>query len=173
MKFAPMLVWLSAAAVLPGCAAYDRAMRANEARQLAWFGPGAGPCAFGGATEEADAHCALVTGGTETLLQAVNARILARHQGADPAAHVEAASQILARNGSLRLERLQTCRGGDKAPCAVALLVTDGEGERFVLDSGLVVRPTLGLAGVATFAAFEEMYAGRYSVGASQPAAAP
>ena len=173
MKYAPRLVWLSAVALLPGCAAYDRALRGNEARQLAWFGPGLGPCAFGGVTEEADAHCARVTGGTESLLIAVNARVLARRQGADPAAHIQAATRILARHDTLRLEHLLTCRAGDKAPCAVSLLVTDDEGGRFVLDSGLVVKPGLSADGVATFAAFEQMYAGHYSVGASQPAAAP
>jgi hypothetical protein len=176
MRHFEAMVFAASAALLGGCAAMEQAMekttRRNEARQLAWTGPGIGPCAFGGVTPLADEHCAMLTWGPEGVLIAVNNKARARlGPGASAQAHVEQVSRILVRHEDLKSERLYSC-APDLAPgedCHVSLLVTTADGERFVLDNGTVVGAAAAADGVATLAAFELMVDGDYAVG-SPPA---
>lgn len=169
MKRMTVVAGILMAFLLGGCAAMEQANRRNEARQLAWTGPGAGPCAFGGVTPEADAHCGLVTSGPEGVLLAINGRVSRKlGPGADPGARIEAASRLLARHEDLRTERLYTCPRGavDAAACRAVLLVTAADGERYVLDSGAVLGEQVAPDGVASFMAFELFVNGDYAVGA-------
>lgn len=146
-----------AAALLGGCAAMERATLREEARQLAWTGPGAGPCLFGGVTERAVEHCARINFGTRGLLVAVNERVRARLDGRECTEHVAALRVALARHKDLRTEPIYTCPAalGELDECHVSLLVTSRDGERFVLDDGAVVDGWVGVGGVASLAAFE------------------
>lgn len=162
MAFAAMV------ALLGGCAAMEKSDRRIEARQLAWTGPGIGPCAFGGVTPLADAHCSMLNWGPEGVLTAINQKAIRRvGQGAGALAHVEEVSRILLRHEDMSAERLYTCRrdATSEADCHVSLLVTAVDGERFVVDSGRVVGQTMASHGVATFMVFELFVNGVYAVG--------
>lgn len=143
--------------VLGGCAALERSTLRTEARQLAWTGPGAGPCLFGGVTARADEHCARINFGVEGVLYAVNGQVRAQ-LGSDRNCerHVAAAQRALAHHADLRTEPVYSCPAGARArgECHVSLLVTTIQGERYVLDNGAVVRDTVGAHGVAAFTAF-------------------
>ena len=135
---------------------------ATEASQLAWSGPGAGPCLFGGVTERAVDHCAQINFGVEGLLIAINDRTRARFSDGESTKHVAALQRELAPHRDLRTEPIYTCGAASGGPgeCHASLLVTKRDGERFVLDNGAVVNDTVGAGGVASFAAFEEAVGG-------------
>lgn len=159
---------LAAAALLGGCAAMERTEQRNEARQLAWTGPGMGPCAFGGVTERADEHCAMVSWGPEGVLHAVNSKVRARLPAtANCVDHVEKVRQELARHTSMKAERIYSCPQAtrSKNECHVSVLVTTADQTRFVLDNGSVVVDQIGADGVTTLAAFERQVEGAYWVG--------
>lgn len=139
---------------------------ADEARQLAWTGPGSGPCLFGGVTERADEHCAQINFGIEGVLAVINDRALAR-SGRGGVSHVTALRRELAHRADLRAEPLYSCAAafGESGECHVSLLVRTHDGRRFVLDDGAVVGDTVGAGGVASFAAFEEAVEGVMWVG--------
>lgn len=157
---------LIASMLLVGCSAMERATLQEEARQLAWNGPGDGPCLFGGVTERAQEHCAFVTSGAEGVLIAISNRIR-RHSGAGTClAYVEAFRRQMTRLKGYRTERVYTCpESSPDGECHVSLAVTSPEGERYVVDNGAVVRDTIGVSGVASFAAFEEAVDGVMWVG--------
>lgn len=158
MKGLAAVAVLAMGAVLSGCAAWERAAQREEARQLAWTGPGAGPCAWGGVTPRAEAHCAMVSFGGEGVLYAVNEKARARlGQAAACADHVELVERTLSRHlREFRTERIFSCPLESRArgECRVSLLVTTAEGDRYVLDNGAVVNGTVGVEGVARFADF-------------------
>lgn len=168
MKGMTAVVALAAWTALSGCAAMERATLREEARQLAWTGPGAGPCVFGGVTPRAEDHCALVTQGAEGMLYAVNDKVRARlGAGAVCVDHVDHAQAELARHRTLRTARIFSCPLASRAKgeCHVSLLVTTAGGERFVLDNGAVVTDAIGAGGVARFEDFERQVEGVYWVG--------
>jgi hypothetical protein len=139
---------------LSGCAALDRHEQRVEQRQLAWTGPGAGPCAFGGVTEAADAHCALLNFGTEGILQAVNEKV-GQRIGPDASCtmHAAAVQRELRRHRALSTTPVYTCPLASRADgaCHVSVLVTDDDGEHYVVDNGAVVHGSIGAQGVAAY----------------------
>jgi hypothetical protein len=143
--------------MLGGCSAIERSTAQEEARQLAWTGPGAGPCAFGGVTPRAENHCALVMYGSLGMLEAVNDKVR-RKLGPVIACqdHVREAKRELARHRGIKTESLYSCPPATRASgeCHVSLLVTTPEKEQFVLDNGVVVSDAMGVDGVASYALF-------------------
>jgi len=130
--------------------------------------PSSGPCAFGGVTPRAAAHCAMVESGPEGVLTAVNEKVRSRlGPGADSRTHVAQASRLLRRHGDLRTERLYTCRPGAvrRDDCQESLLVTAADGERYVLDGGAVIGEAIAPEGVVPMIVFETFVQGAYAVG--------
>ena len=163
-----LLIAVLAASLLPGCALYENSLRREEARQLSWTGPGAGPCAWGGVTERAQEHCAMIEWGPVGSLHAINEKTRARlGPNADCIEHVETVRAQLARHRGMTDELLFTCPIETRArnECHVSLLVTLADGERYVLDNGAVVTAALGLEGVATFENFARQVEGVYWLG--------
>lgn len=174
MRTKTAIAWLALATALTGCAAMEGATRRNEARQLAWIGPGMGPCAFGGVTPRAAEHCALLDSGPEGVLMVVNEKVRARlGPGADPLAHVDEARRLLRRYDDLRTEPLYTCGPGavSREACGVSLLVTAEDGERYVLDSGAVIGEMVSPEGVVPMMVFETFVHGQYAIDALPPRA--
>lgn len=140
----------------------------KEAQQLAWTGPGLGPCVFGGVTEQAEEHCALLRAGPVGQLRSVNTSVreqLDAHASCQE--HVEAVREALAGQAKLKTERLYTCpravRGRDE--CHVSVLVTLDSGARYVLDNGAVITDVVGQAAVTDFDAFSREVDGVYWLG--------
>lgn len=159
---------ITAIALLNGCAAIERTTQREEARQLAWTGPGVGPCAFGGVTERADEHCMMISWGPEGVLHALNSKVRTGLPAtADCADHVERVRTELARHANMKSERIYSCPLQSRArnECHVSVLVTLADGDRWVLDNGTVVSETVGLEGVATFDIFERQVEGAFWVG--------
>lgn len=154
--------WSTAAAfgaimLSSGCISMQEISQREEARQLAWTGPGAGPCLFGGATPRAAEHCAQVNFGVEGVLQAVNERVRSGlGSDADCKQHVAEVRRALARRTDLRTEPVYSCPIGGRArgECHVSLAVTTADGKRYVVDNGSAVGDTVGAGGVAEFAAY-------------------
>lgn len=165
--FAPLVIaasaLLQACTVLGGLGLADSAD--TEAAQLAWNGPGMGPCAFGGVTPRAEDHCAQVRGGETAMLESVNARIRSGLSAdASCQEHVEAARAALEADPALVTARLYSCPAASRrhGECHVSLLVTTADSRRLVLDNGAVIDAALGRDGVAPFEVFTRAAGGSY-----------
>lgn len=80
---------LAGAATLAFCTAAcsTEQIQREEARQLSWQGPGAGPCAAGGVTPRAAEHCGWINYGDEGLMGAINAQAAELASGGDSRIH--------------------------------------------------------------------------------------
>jgi len=163
--FASLLLLLSSA--VSGCAYMERQTALEEQRQLSWTGPGEGPCAFGGVTEAASAHCAMLAWGTEGVLEAVNEKVRGFGVPMLCTSHVAAVESALLRHKELRTTPIYTCPAIARAQgqCHVSLEVTDRDGERYVVDNGAVVSGLVGSGGVASFNEFARAVDGIYWIG--------
>lgn len=105
----------------------------------------ANPAVFGGVDEESDLHAARVNFGVEGMLMAINERAMqqARIHGdeGDCEDHVEAVTQLLAGREGFTVEPIYSRPMADipDAPGHVSALVTDPDGEQWVLDNRAVL----------------------------------
>jgi hypothetical protein len=150
------------ALLLPACASTSEI----EAKQLAWKGPSAGPCLFGGVTSRSVQHCVQVSFGNEALLQSINAEVLQESGTRSRCTqHVAAVERRLKAYPGFKLQKIYSCPSGPDPtrPCHVSLMVSDIRNHRYVVDNGSVLRRDPGHVG--TFRDFARAVDQRYWVG--------
>lgn len=157
-----MLAAAVAVLALQACASTS----ALELQQLAYQGEGPNPCAWGGVSAQAEAHCSQLRWGTRGYLMALNERAtqgLPGYDGATPCQeHVARLEIMLAERHELSVARIFSCPPSADGSCHLSLLVTDAQGDQFVLDNGAVIRNGHGAQGVGTLAEFAQLTHGEY-----------